>query len=87
MISTLRMGKTGTQILEILDAITSDSQTKVMQTVQAVGDTISQGVSINKGTLDPIEFWSVCATCFSGTNIYHSALNRVLYTQLSNSFH
>ena len=56
MISTLRMGKTGTQILEILDAITSDSQTKVMQTVQAVGDTISQGVSINKGTLDPIEF-------------------------------
>ena len=56
MISLLRKGSNGEQILQILDAITSDCQTEVMQTVQAVGDTISQGVSVNNGTLDPIEF-------------------------------
>jgi hypothetical protein len=41
MINTLRQGKTGAQILQILDAITENSVESVMQTVEAVGNTIS----------------------------------------------
>jgi hypothetical protein len=53
MISTLRQGKTGEEILRILDAITDDSIESVMQTVVAVGDTISSGVH---PTLEEITF-------------------------------
>ena len=53
MISTLRQGKTGAEILQILDAITDDSVESVMQTVVAVGDTISSGVH---PTLEEIAF-------------------------------
>jgi hypothetical protein len=41
MINTLRQGKTGAEILQILDAITENSVESVMQTVEAVGNTIS----------------------------------------------
>jgi hypothetical protein len=41
MINTLRQGKTGAEILQILNAITDDSVESVMQTVEAVGNTIS----------------------------------------------
>ena len=41
MISTLRQGKTGAEILRILDAITDNPVESVMQTVEAVGNTIS----------------------------------------------
>ena len=57
MISTLRMGKTGTQILEILDAITSESPTQTITNSQTVSDTNSQTVSAYNPTLDPIDFW------------------------------
>lgn len=53
MISTLRQGKTGEEILRILDAITDDSIESVMQTVVTVGDTISSGVH---PTLEEITF-------------------------------
>jgi hypothetical protein len=53
MISTLRQGKTGFEILQILNAITDDSVESVMQTVVAVGDTISSGVH---PTLEEIAF-------------------------------
>jgi hypothetical protein len=53
MISTLRQGKTGEEILRILDAITDDSIESVMQTVVAVGDTISSSVH---PTLEEIAF-------------------------------
>ena len=53
MISTLRQGKTGAEILQILDAITDDSVESVMQTVVAVGDTISSCVH---PTLEEIAF-------------------------------
>ena len=53
MISTLRQGKTGAEILQILDAITDDSVESVMETVVAVGDTISSGVH---PTLEEIAF-------------------------------
>jgi len=53
MISTLRQGKTGFEILQILDAITDDSVESVMQTVVAVGDTISADV---QPTLEEIAF-------------------------------
>ena len=56
MISTLRMGKTGTQILEILDAITSESPTQTNTNSDTVSDTNSTTVSVYKPTLDPIEF-------------------------------
>lgn len=70
MISTLRQGKTGDEILRILDAITAPAS--VMQIVEVLGDTISEAdcddedeaVSVtnsnsdsyNKPTLDPIPF-------------------------------
>ena len=53
MISTLRQGKTGAEILRILDAITDNPVESVMQTVVAVGDTISSGVH---PTLEEIAF-------------------------------
>lgn len=64
MISTLRQGKTGADILRILDAITDNPLESVMQTVEVLGDTISaavsdteaETVSYNNPTLDPIEF-------------------------------
>jgi hypothetical protein len=62
MISTLRQGKTGDEILRILDAITAPAS--VMQTVKVLSNTISAAVSdtetetdsYNKPTLDPVEF-------------------------------
>lgn len=63
MISALRLGKTGDEILNILDQITDDSDSEltesvesVMQTVEVLNETISQGVSVNEPTLEPIEF-------------------------------
>ena len=53
MISTLRQGKTGEEILRILDAITDDSVESVMQTVVAVGDTIT---AASQPTLEEIAF-------------------------------
>ena len=53
MISTLRQGKTGADILRILDAITDNPVESVMQTVQAVGDTIA---TAPQPTLEFIEF-------------------------------
>lgn len=53
MISTLRQGKTGEEILRILDAITDNPVESVMQTVVAVGDTISSSVH---PTLEEIAF-------------------------------
>ena len=53
MISTLRQGKTGTEILSILDAITDNPVESVMQTVVAVGDTIA---TAPQPTLEEIEF-------------------------------
>lgn len=53
MISTLRQGTTGTEILQILDAITDNSVESVMQTVVAVGDTITTAL---EPTLEEIEF-------------------------------
>ena len=53
MISTLRQGKTGTEILSILDAITDNPVESVMQTVQAIGDTIA---TAPQPTLEEIEF-------------------------------
>jgi hypothetical protein len=53
MINTLRQGKTGFEILQILNAITDDSVESVMQTVVAVGDTITAAV---EPTLEEIAF-------------------------------
>ena len=53
MINTLRQGKTGFEILQILDAITDDSVESVMQTVVAVGDTIT---AASQPTLEEIAF-------------------------------
>ena len=53
MITTLRRGKTGTEILSILDAITDNPVESVMQTVVAVGDTIA---TAPQPTLEEIEF-------------------------------
>jgi hypothetical protein len=53
MISTLRQGKTGTEILSILDAITDNPAESVMQTVQVLGDTLAAGV---QPTLEEIAF-------------------------------
>ena len=53
MITTLRQGKTGTEILSILDAITDNPVESVMQTVVAVGDTIA---TASQPTLEEIEF-------------------------------
>jgi hypothetical protein len=53
MISALRRGKTGSELLLILDAITDNPVESVMQTVVAVGDTISSGVH---PTLEEIAF-------------------------------
>jgi hypothetical protein len=53
MITTLRQGKTGTEILSILDAITDNPVESVMQTVQAIGDTIA---TASQPTLEEIEF-------------------------------
>jgi len=55
MISLLRKGRNGEEILSILDIITDNPSTKVMQTVEALGDTISRGVSINQGSPEPVE--------------------------------
>ena len=41
MINTLSQGKTGAEILQILDAITENSEESVMQNLEAVGNTIS----------------------------------------------
>lgn len=62
MISTLRQGKTGDEILRILDAITAPAS--VIQTVEVLSNTISAAVndteaetdSYNKPTLEFIEF-------------------------------
>jgi hypothetical protein len=42
MISMLRQGKTGEQILQILDTIANDVQAEVMETVTAISDTIAE---------------------------------------------
>ena len=69
LISALRLGKNGSEIINILDTIcdTNREDVSVMQTVEVLSETISQGVSYNEPTLEPIEFWLVCATSFSGT--------------------
>lgn len=53
MISMLRKGSNGFEMLQILDAITDNSVESVMQTVQAVGDTIATAL---EPTLEEIEF-------------------------------
>ena len=53
MINTLRQGKTGFEILQILNAITDNPVESVMQTVVAVGDTITAAV---EPTLEEIAF-------------------------------
>ena len=80
MISTLRMGKTGTQILEILDAITSESPTQTNTNSDTVSDTNSTTVSAYKPTLDPIEFQLVCATNTSVTINVHWTDFLLMYT-------
>jgi hypothetical protein len=56
MISQLRLGKTGADILQILDAITDNSIESVMETVETVGNTICQTDSFTNPTLEPIDF-------------------------------
>ena len=56
MISQLRLGKTGTEILAILDAITDNPVESVMETVEAVGNTICQADKFNNLTLEEIAF-------------------------------
>ena len=53
MISTLRQGKTGSEIIRILDAITDNPVESVMETVTAVSDTIT---AVPQPTLEEIEF-------------------------------
>lgn len=64
MISMLRKGSNGFEILQILDTITDNPVESVMQTVQALGNTISAAVDdteaeticYNNPTLQEIEF-------------------------------
>ena len=42
MISMLRQGKTGGDILRILDTLAGDVQSEVMETVTAISDTIAE---------------------------------------------
>jgi hypothetical protein len=64
MISMLRKGSNGFEILQILDTITDNPVESVMQTVQALGNTISatvddtedETICYNNPTLDFIEF-------------------------------
>ena len=57
MVSLLRKGQTGNEILEILDAICEDqSNTPVAQ------------YAPNSGTLEELQFWSLC-DAYSGGNI------------------
>lgn len=58
MISALRSGKTGDEIINILNAIcdTDRDDQSVMQTVEVLSNTISQGVSVTNPTLEPIDF-------------------------------
>ena len=76
LISVLRKGKTGEEILNILDTIVGDSVENVSEIVDVLGDTI-QGHLVPdlsvKPTLDLIEFWSSCDTYPSGTINYQMA--------------
>ena len=64
MISMLRKGSNGFEMLQILDTITDNPVESVMQTVQALGNTISAAVDdteaeticYNNPTLQEIEF-------------------------------
>jgi hypothetical protein len=64
MITMLRKGSNGFEILQILDTITDNPVESVMQTVQALGNTISAAVDdteteticYNNPTLQEIEF-------------------------------
>lgn len=53
MISMLKKGKNGNEILTILDAITDNSVESVMETVTAVSDTIA---AVPQPTLEEIQF-------------------------------
>lgn len=53
MISMLKKGKNGNEILTILDAITDNPVESVIETVAAVGDTIT---AAPQPTLEEIEF-------------------------------
>lgn len=53
MISMLRKGENGEEILTILDAITDNPVESVMETVAAIGDTIA---AAPQPTLEEIQF-------------------------------
>jgi len=82
MISMLKKGKNGNEILTILNAITDNPVESVMETVTAVGDTIT---AAPQPTLEEIQFWLVCANSFSGTVTYHGAPIGVILS-MSNQF-
>ena len=56
MISQLRLGKTGAEILQILDAITDNPVESVMETIETVGNTICQADKFTNPTLEEIAF-------------------------------
>lgn len=76
LISVLRKGQTGEEILNILDTIVGDSVENVSEIVDVLGDTI-QGHLVPdlsvEPTLDPIQFWSYCDTYLSVTIHYQMA--------------
>lgn len=56
MVSLLRKGRNGNEILEILDAICEDQ-----------GDTNGAQNAPNSGTLEELQFWSLCDAYSGGT--------------------
>jgi len=51
MVATLRKGRTGAEILDILEAITG------------VENDTPETTTVNTGTLEPIEFWHAKVWC------------------------